>query len=148
MSAVLVAAAVLAGGAAPASSSAPSSRSSTETYSTPHGIWIEGHGDEDHGNLGALPLVAPVTFKPEAGERLLEVAVQDLTERPVMVHVTQAGNGHHDHGVSVTFCSKKHPAIRLTSGAPVEVSVYSGFCLNHTYGVATSGTITATFSRR
>ncbi len=148
LSVACLAAALLVVGAAPASHGAPSTpRSASKTYAVPHGIWIEGHGDEEHGNMGAIPLVPPVTFVPARGERMVEVAVQDLTDRPVMVYVHQPALSHHGDDVAVTFCSKRNPAIRLGGSVPVEVSVYSGVCRNHTFGFATSGTITATFSR-
>ncbi len=72
---------------------------------------------------------------------------QDASGLPVMVHIRQAGAGGHHHGVDIAFCNVGHPGVVLASRALVEISVFTGVCANHTYGVATSGTVTATFSK-
>ncbi len=40
------------------------SRAVSQVYAASNGFWVEGHGDEDHGNPGVVPLMPPMTFSP------------------------------------------------------------------------------------
>ena len=93
-----------------------------------------------------LPEDTPaIVFHPKPGDRLMHLEVADDVGPWAAVLIHQDVPGGH-HGLNMDFCAPSR-YIKLDSSKPVEIRVLTGLCTNHTYGVATTGTITATFSR-
>jgi hypothetical protein len=115
-------------------------RVQTQQYLYPHGV------DTWHWTVSTRGVLPPIVFTPRPGDEWMYLAVEDAAGEPVFVHVRQEAEGGgedlFDH-----FCSRAD-LTHLVSDRPVEVYVFSGACRNHTTGFATTGTLTATFSRR
>lgn len=115
-----------------------------------HGLFIAGHGNlvGQHRHMVVPEDTDPIVFQPEAGERSVEIKVDDRVAGWPLVYVEQAADhssGHH-HDLMVDFCATNR-TLSLISQKPVHVWVLNGFCTNHTWGAATAGTVTATFNR-
>lgn len=113
-----------------------------------HGIFIAGHGNlgGQHGPHLIIPEDTPgIVFQPKAGERFVKLSVADAVSGSPLVFVRQEVPGE-SHPHEFEFCAPTRH-FRLENTRPLEVWVLNGFCTNHTWGVATTGTITATFSR-
>lgn len=117
------------------------------SYLKPAGIWTS-HFD---GPMRSLP-EDEFVFVPRKGERSVRFEFVDALGTDVLLHVTVEGQEVGDHGLDHAYsdgmidCAPSYE-MPLTSRSPIHVSVYSGLCPNHTFGFASSGTITATFSR-
>ena len=135
----LAVAALVALAAAPAAARRAPERVQTQKYLYSHGV------DTWHWTVSAEDVLAPLVFTPRPGDKLVHVAVEDATGQPVFVHVRQAADGGEEN-LYEHFCDRAD-IIDLVSEKPVEVTVFSGTCQNHTTGFATTGTITATFAR-
>ena len=115
-------------------------RVQTQQYVYSHGV------DTWHWTVSAQDVLPPLVFTPRPGDRHVHLAADDLSGQPVFVHVRQeAARGGDD--LFEHFCDNAD-IVDLVSEKPVEVYVFSGACQNHTTGFATTGTVTATFSRR
>lgn len=138
--AVAIALAVVALAAPAAGAGRQAGRIQTRQYSYSHGV------DTWHWTVSAQDVLPALVFTPRPGDKRVHLAAEDLSGQPVFVHVRQDAGGSgedlFDH-----FCGNADIAY-LVSEEPVEVYVYSGACQNHTTGFATTGTVTATFSRR
>ena len=127
---------------------APASRGSrqgpgrvqTHQYLYSHGV------DTWHWKVSAEDVLPPIVFTPRPGDRWVHLAVEDASGFPVFVRVRQQARGG-GAGLDDHFCDRAD-ILELAGTEPVEVYVFSGACRNHTTGVATTGTLTATFARR
>jgi hypothetical protein len=130
----------------PARAEAPANRIESQNYIS-HGLLIGGHGNlaGQRHHLTLPEDSTPITFDPKPGDRLVNIEVMDQSGRWAAVLVHQEAPGKH-HADDLEFCAPSR-YIPLDNSRPLEIRVYSGLCHNHEYGVATSGTITATFSR-
>ena len=143
LAAVVVACAVV----VPAARSANRSRVQTASYLKPAGVWTS-HYD---GPARALP-EDEFVFAPKKGERSVRFDFEDALGTDVLFHVTVEGDAVEDHGLDHAYsdgmidCAPSYE-MALTSLRPIHVSVYSGLCPNHTFGFASTGTITASFRR-
>ena len=126
--------------AAPSAARQTAERVQTQKYLYSHGV------DAWHWTVSAEDVLPALVFTPRPGDRLVHIAVEDATGQPVFVHVRQAGSGG-DEDLFAHFCGHAD-IVQLVSENPVEVSVFTGACQNHTTGFATTGTVTATFARR
>ena len=111
-----------------------------------NGFFVGGHGNliGQEGHMTIPKESAPVVFDPAPGDRFVRLEIDDASGRPAVVVVHQDAPGAHVHDLE--FCA---PAqfLSLRSSAPMEIRLFTGVCHNHKYGTATTGTITATFSR-
>ncbi|MDQ3951356.1 MAG: hypothetical protein M3279_00105 [Actinomycetota bacterium] len=109
--------------------------------------YLYSHGvDTWHWKVSAEDLLPPIVFEPRPGDEWLHLAVDDAAGYPVFVRVRQEAPGGAP-GLDTHFCARAG-ILRLRSAEPVEVYLFSGVCQNHTSGIATTGTLTATFTRR
>ena len=115
-------------------------RVQTHQYLSSHGV------DTWHWKVSAEDVLPPIVFEPRPGDQRLHLAVDDAAGYPVFVRVRQEAPGGAP-GLDTHFCARAG-ILRLASAEPVEVYLFSGFCRNHTSGIATTGTLTATFARR
>jgi hypothetical protein len=131
----------------PAARSASRSREETVSYLKPAGVWTS-HYDAP---ARALP-EDDFVFIPKKGERYVRFDFTDALGTDVLFHVTLEGESVEDHGLDHAYsdgmidCAPSYE-MALTSLTPIHVSVYSGLCPNHTFGFASTGTITASFRR-
>ncbi len=112
----------------------------THEYLYTHGI------DLTHFAVTTKAVFPPIVFTPRRTDNWMHLAADDALGKGVLLHVYQRGDwGEPD--LEDVFCA---PAkiIRLVSHKPVEVHVFSGLCPNHTFGFASTGTITATFAQK
>lgn len=111
----------------------------THQYLYSHGI------DTYHYTVSTKAVMPPIVFRPRPGDRWMHLAAADALGKGVLVHVYQRGDrGERD--LRDIFCAPAN-IYRLVSDRPVEVHVFTGLCPNHNVGFATTGTLTATFSR-
>jgi hypothetical protein len=112
----------------------------THEYVYTHGL------DLTHFAVTTKAVLPPFVFTPRRTDNWMHLAADDALGKGVLLHVYQRGNwGERD--LKDVYCA---PAkiIRLVSHEPVEVHVFSGLCPNHTFGFASTGTLTATFAHR
>ena len=133
--------------AAPAGAGAREDARAQSANYVSNGFFVGGHGNligQNH-HMTVPEDSTPIVFEPAPGDRFVRLQIEDATGRPSVVLVHQDIPQAH-HVDDIEFCA---PAqyIELRSSAPVEVRLFSGVCHNHKYGVATTGTIRATFSR-
>jgi hypothetical protein len=136
--AVAAAAAIMVVAFAGPAASGPTGRTVTKPYSGAHGatagqayaFWSIGFEHQ--------------VFEPRARERSVVITIEDKSGLPTRGHVWVGG----DDGYSVEFCSESEP-IALEPGDLVYFFALIGTCPDATAGagVATSGSVTATFSR-
>ena len=111
-----------------------------------NGLLIGGHGNlagqENHLTLPEES--AAIVFDPQPSDRFVRFEFEDVTGRTPAVLVHQEGRGH--HADELEFCAGAQ-VFELHSTEPLEIRVFNGLCHNHRYGVATTGTVTATFTR-
>ena len=124
---------------APATARQTPARVQTQKYTYSHGV------DTIHWTVSAEDTLPPLVFTPRPGDTLMHVAADDATGQPVFLHVKQKGDAG-EEDLFDHFCDTAE-IVHLVSEKPVEVYVFTGACRNHTTGVATTGTITATFAR-
>jgi hypothetical protein len=113
-----------------------------------NGAFIAGHGNliGQHGDDMTLPEDStPIVFQPKPGDREVHFEIQDQAGSPTVLLVHQDVPGSH-HGLNLEFCATSG-YFDLAGTKPLEIRILSGFCRNHLFGVATIGTVTATFSR-
>lgn len=115
-------------------------RVQTHQYLYSHGV------DTWHWKVSAEDLLPPIVFQPRAGDQWLHLAVDDAAGFPVFVRVRQHVPGSAPD-LDEHFCGLAD-MLRLSSNEPIEVYLFTGACRNHTTGIATTGTLTATFARR
>ncbi|MGH2755399.1 MAG: hypothetical protein ACRDLB_13350 [Actinomycetota bacterium] len=121
-----------------------------QSYARPMGIWTS-HFDE---GMRSLPEDALI-FHPKRGERRVHLDFDDALGQKVLVHITQGESSHeaedptgvHPYSDGHITCAYEYD-FKLTSTDPIEVRVYSGLCPNHTFGYASTGTVTATFAKK
>ena len=144
---VLFIAAVLAALASHLPAGASTERVEEQSYVSA-GIFVAGHGNlvGQHGQHMIIPEDStPVVFRPRAGERSVTFEVADDVSPVPVVYVRQA-DASGGHMMETDMCEKT-VSINLMSTKPVKVWVLNGFCRNHNWGAATSGTIQANFSK-
>ncbi len=127
-------------GGAAARQGRPKPEVQTQEYVYTHGL------DLAHFAITTKALFPPFVFTPRRIDNWMHLAADDALGKGVLLHVYQRGDwGEPD--LKDIFCA---PAkiIRLVSHKPVEVHVFSGLCPNHTFGFASTGTLTATFAPR
>jgi hypothetical protein len=112
------------------------------------GLFVSGHGNlvGHEAHIVVPEDSTPVVFRPRPGEHYLRLEVTDDLAPVPLVYVKQGSASGH-HGLMVDTCEATVP-IALVSNKPVEVWVLNGFCRNHNWGAATSGTIKAVFSAK
>ena len=110
-------------------------------------VVMADYGPDPTGSLIRVDLgtpgtsIAQVPFTPTATERKVSVALADDSGQPVRGRVRQD-----DSDISGYFCGKTSAPVRIAAGAEILVELFSGTCGSGA-GVATEGTITATFTR-
>ena len=87
-----------------------------------------------------------VKFKPRAGERFVSVVVKDDSGFPVRAVVGQDLDGDNRDDIRTEICERTKEPVKLRKGANVIVWAQEGDC-NGQLGLATYGTVTATFTR-
>ena len=112
----------------------------TQEYVAPNGVRTV-HWDEQ---MEQLPPGPAMTFHPRAGDRSVRFRVDDLYGRNVLVYVFQEDASGEQ--VRHEFCATSG-TVPLVSQKALTAYVYAGICTNHNAGFATSGTMTARFSR-
>ncbi len=115
-------------------------RVQTHQYLYSHGV------DTWHWKVSAEDVLPPFVFEPRPRDEWLHLAVDDAAGHPVFVRVRQHAAGAAPD-LDTHFCGRAG-MLRLPSNEPVEVYLFSGVCQNHTSGIATTGTLTVTFTRR
>ncbi|MDQ3915730.1 MAG: hypothetical protein M3323_10455 [Actinomycetota bacterium] len=107
--------------------------------------YLYSHGvDTYHYTVSTKAVMPPIVFTPRPQDRWMHLAADDALGKGVLVHVYQRGDrGERD--LQDIFCAPAN-LYRLVSRRPIEVHLFSGACPNHTFGFATTGTLTATFS--
>jgi hypothetical protein len=104
---------------------------------------------------GICPFADPTTqecieIAPALEERYIKVEIDDATGMSVAGYISQGdtdGDGIGD--LYGDFCGAHEEPIALQAvGAPVRISFYNGTCADGTPSVATTGTITVTFSNK
>lgn len=143
---LMVAGAVVAGGAAeavgakdPASFAGGKSRARvvTEAYTPAEiGTWIITPTDP-----GVSVASAEILAQPH--EKTVSIVVKDDAGSPVRGGIYQRDNSARQRWVA-TFCGKTDGPVTIDPSKPVVVQVFSGLC-GDSVGVATKGTVTATF---
>lgn len=87
------------------------------------------------------------TFEPLPGERSVSLSVADATGRTVLVQVfflqEDAGWAERD----ARFCGSTDRPLRVKPNETVYVGAFMGECDDGTISFATTGSVTATFSR-
>lgn len=127
--------------AAPAGAGNPQpARVQSRQYLYPHGV------DTWHWTVSAGDALPAAVFEPRPGDSQMHLKVEDVSGQPVFVHVRQEGDPGEDD-LFDHFCDTAD-IVYLVSDKPVQVYVFSGACQNHTTGLGTTGTLTATFARR
>jgi len=134
----------------PGTAAGRNGRVEEQSYARPAGIWTS-HFD---AGMRSLPEEALI-FQPKRGERWVHLDFDDALGQKVLVHITQGEPAHeaddpagvHPYSDGRITCERGF-GFKLTSNEPIEVRVYSGLCPNHTFGYASTGTVTATFSKR
>lgn len=112
-----------------------------QTYLGPHGVRTQ-HYDEQ---IEQLPQGDPLTFNARKGDTSVTFRVADAYDRLVIVQVYQRDPSSGDL-VRNEFCATTAKVPVLGKGR-LDVFVYSGACINHNFGYATTGTVTAEFSQ-
>jgi hypothetical protein len=109
--------------------------------------YLYSHGvDTYHYTVSTKPVLPPIVFTPRPQDRWMHLAADDALGKGVLVHVQQEGDRGRP-GLEDIFCAHAK-LFELSSTKPVEVHVFTGACPNHTFGFATTGTLTATFAPR
>ena len=88
-----------------------------------------------------------VTFSPRKGERHISVVVEDQSGLPARAVVGQDIDGDGVTEWIGELCGATESPIRFRKGYDVTVAAQEGPCANNTVGMATFGTITATFTK-
>ena len=122
-------------------------RTQTKDYVTPYPIIVPPFFEAGYGG---------VTFLPKAGERYIEVAIEDSSGQVPYVYVNQDpdGDGTSNTGAEGVVCGGKSERIQIEPKVTVTVIVQ----LSPVYtfvpptscpdgGPATTGTVTATFTK-
>ena len=106
----------------------------------PYGAAVCNQGGIAGGNRGC------VTFRTKRGERFVQITAQDATGLPVPGFISQSDGP----GGWIPFCGSTPKPLRIKSGVIVEVWVfaYRAVNLDACPGTATTGTVTAVFSKR
>ncbi len=112
-------------------------RVQTQSYETTYGA--RTYHDPDP-YLGLAPEPEPMVFHPRPGDRSVRLDIDDASGRNVIAFASQGD-------VEEDMCTVSG-SLPVTGREPLLVRVYSGACANHNWGFTSTGTITATFSRK
>jgi hypothetical protein len=90
--------------------------------------------------------VGGVAFTPAPGEAYVSVTITDTAGQPVSGMIAQDTNGDNLTDTSAGFCGATTEPVPIDPAYNVVVYVFEGPCSDTTPAVATTGTVTATFS--
>lgn len=110
-------------------------------YEGPTGIALVGHGAGTCRD--GQSAVNCVQFPTGSRDHWVSVEIDDSLGGPVAAIITQ-GTAE----PLAEFCGRIEKPVRIKPGFAVEVSLYSGSCADGTPSVATSGSVTAFFTRK
>jgi hypothetical protein len=92
-------------------------------------------------NLGGVRFAA-------GPERFVSVTVTDKTGQPVLAEVTQDYNADNGPDLVHVICGSTQGPVRIKPDYEMRVYVYAGTCEDGSTSVPTTGTVTATFTRK
>jgi hypothetical protein len=107
---------------------------------------------EPGGTAGSIHSSNGVAFRTRANERFVTVTIEDASGLPIPARVAQDVDGDREDDVAYEFCGSTAQPVAIQPGVPVTVWMSHGTCDDVTNpssgGGWTTGTVTATFSRR
>ncbi|MGH2750864.1 MAG: hypothetical protein ACRDK3_08345 [Actinomycetota bacterium] len=119
-----------------------SSRRATQSYSRSNGFVIAGVV------YASYDLATPVpNFSARRGETKVSFRIEDDFGAPVRGHIHIDRDGDGDVDGARDFCGSTTKPLPITFRSEIDVWLYSGTCPDSTPAFATSGKVTATFSK-
>jgi len=137
----------------------------SKSYASPAVTKLFVHSDalEAGGCQSSSTGAGCVTFRVRRNERWARIRVEDQSGAPVLASYTQDRDGDGSYEGEDVFCGQMRKPLSITPGVPLEISIWAGpwagasltySLLTPVYpwvfacpGVATSGTVTASFYR-